>query len=289
MSNIYKFVKKVDNVIIVRKVREKKIKQDEINKEEVIGDIYGCIDYLCKRCVKCNPLHYWMKKNRLDKINETINELKMYNEKRCSAFINGLECSIIDENFNLRSEYIICRDLDKVNRQLIMNKEKFIELWDMRPKEKNMINMFGKQIEAPRRYKVYGKPYKFTGMNDNIIYEIPLIIEPYLNYIAYVENGKHDYNSVLINWYENDDYIGFHSDNETNLQKGSHIYGFSFGEKRTMRFKDIETKNNIDYILKDNSMIIMVNGCQQKYQHSILKSKKLTGKRINITIRSVID
>jgi len=70
-------------------------------QEVVIGDIYGCDDHLCKRCVKCNPLHYWMKKNRLDKINETINDLKMYNEKRCNAFINGLECKIIDENFNL--------------------------------------------------------------------------------------------------------------------------------------------------------------------------------------------
>jgi alkylated DNA repair dioxygenase AlkB len=167
-----------------------------------------------------------------------------------------------------------------------LSNDGFETLWDLRPTTPNMMNMFGKSIEAPRRYKVYGKPYKFTGMKDNNVNEIPPIVIPYLYFINSLDRFM--YNSVLINWYENEDYIGYHSDNENNLQVGSHIYGISFGEDRIMRFKNIETKEILNYNLTNNSLIVMRNGCQKKYQHSILKNKNLTGKRINITFRCVV-
>tara|TARA_R110002126_G_scaffold99222_1_gene230375 strand:- start:415 stop:951 length:537 start_codon:yes stop_codon:yes gene_type:complete len=167
-----------------------------------------------------------------------------------------------------------------------LNEEDFNLLWDIRPSIPNMINMFGKLIEAPRRYKVYGKAYKFTGMSENIVDDVPAILIPYLEYINTLD--EFTYNSVLINWYEGEDYIGFHSDNEKNLQVGSNIYGISFGQERVMRFKNIETKKNIDYKLENNSLIVMHYGCQQIYQHSILKSKKLIKKRINITFRCIL-
>jgi alkylated DNA repair dioxygenase AlkB len=168
--------------------------------------------------------------------------------------------------------------------ELCINPSTFDLLWTMIPSEYNFIKMFGKLIQAPRKYKVYGQPYKFTGMNSIDINEVPEILQPYLDYINTLD--RYSYNSVLINWYEGKDYIGFHSDNTSNLVTGSNIYGISFGQHRTLRFKNSEGKNT-DYLLEHNSIINMKHGCQDIYKHSILQSKKLFDRRINITFRSV--
>lgn len=168
--------------------------------------------------------------------------------------------------------------------ELCINPSTFDILWNMIPSEYNFIQMFGKLIQAPRKYKVYGQPYKFTGMTSTDINEVPEILQPYLDYINTLDG--YSYNSVLINWYEGTDYIGFHSDNTSNLVTGSNIYGISFGQHRTLRFKNSEGKNT-DYLLEHNSIINMKHGCQEVYKHSILKSKKLFDRRINITFRCV--
>jgi alkylated DNA repair dioxygenase AlkB len=172
---------------------------------------------------------------------------------------------------------------------LFMENETFNELWNLRPNEVNLIKMFNKEIPAPRRYKVYGRPYNFTGNNEQIINEIPLILKNYLNYINKI-NKKFIYNSVLINWYEGEDYIGSHSDNEKNLKSGSDIYSLSFGEKRIMTFENKNNKLTYNYELENNSILIMKNGCQENFKHGILKqkNKNFKNKRINVTFRCVI-
>lgn len=173
---------------------------------------------------------------------------------------------------------------DLLPNELHLNADDFTALWEMIPDEYNYIFMYGKSIQTPRKYKVYGQPYTFPGMFTTNTEPIPSILQPYLDYINTLD--EHTYNSVLINWYENDNYIGFHSDTTSQLVAGSNIYGVSFGEKRTMRFKDT-AGINLDYVLQNNSIINMRHGCQDVYKHSILKSKKLVNKRINITFRAV--
>jgi alkylated DNA repair dioxygenase AlkB len=175
-----------------------------------------------------------------------------------------------------------------LSTDLCMDNDTFLELWNMIPDEYNYIQMYGKSIKTPRKYKVYGKAYTFPGMTDTVVDPVPNILQPYLDYINTLDN--HGYNSVLINWYEGEDYIGYHRDDTTHLVDSSHIYGISFGQHRTLRFRRINrmvSTENINYVLQNNSMIVMKHGCQNKYEHSIIKTKKLTGKRINITIRAV--
>jgi alkylated DNA repair dioxygenase AlkB len=173
---------------------------------------------------------------------------------------------------------------DMLPNELHLSLDDFTTLWEMIPDEFNYIHMYGKLIQTPRKYKVYGQPYNFPGMSVEIVEPIPSILQPYLDYINTLDG--YTYNSVLINWYEGDHYIGFHADTTTHLVRGSNIYGISFGEKRTMRFK-AKDGNNLDYLLQNNSIINMHNGCQEVYKHSILKSKKLVNRRINITFRAV--
>lgn len=161
------------------------------------------------------------------------------------------------------------------------------ELWDLRPSEPNKITMYGKTIDTPRRFKVYGKTYKFNGMADEAEETIPDLVLPYLNIINIMDNG---YNSVLINWYEDGgEYIGYHSDKTDHLVPDSNIYGISFGSERIMRFKNKVDATTIDYKLENNSIINMMGGCQSVFQHSIIQTKKVCGKRISLTFRKIIS
>lgn len=160
------------------------------------------------------------------------------------------------------------------------------ELWELRPSEPNKITMYGKTIDTPRRFKVYGKTYKFNGMAEEAEETIPDLVLPYLNIINIMDNG---YNSVLINWYEDGgEYIGYHSDKTDHLVPDSNIYGVSFGSERIMRFKNKEDATTIDFKLENNSIINMMGGCQSVFQHSIVQTKKVCGKRISLTFRKVI-
>jgi alkylated DNA repair dioxygenase AlkB len=161
------------------------------------------------------------------------------------------------------------------------------ELWELRPSEPNKITMYGKTIDTPRRFKVYGKTYKFNGMAEEAEETIPDLVLPYLNIINIMDNG---YNSVLINWYEDGgEYIGYHSDKTDHLVPDSNIYGISFGSERIMRFKNKEDATTIDFKLENNSIINMMGGCQSVFQHSIVQTKKVCGKRISLTFRKVIS
>ena len=167
-----------------------------------------------------------------------------------------------------------------------LNEHILDQLWDLRPDEQNKITMFGKIIDTPRRFKVYGKTYKFNGMKEQADDEIPELILPYLDLINTIDTG---YNSVLVNWYDGgNEYIGFHSDKTDHLVPDSNIYGISFGSERIMRFKNKEHKTLIDFRLEHNSIINMVGGCQDVFQHSIIQNKKISGKRISLTFRKVI-
>lgn len=161
------------------------------------------------------------------------------------------------------------------------------ELWDLRPSEANKITMYGKTIDTPRRFKVYGKTYKFNGMTDDADEDIPDLVLPYLNIINIMDSG---YNSVLINWYEDGgEYIGYHSDKTDHLVPNSNIYGISFGSERIMRFKNKIDATTIDFKLEDNSIINMIGGCQSVFQHSIIQTKKVCGRRISLTFRKIIS
>ena len=180
---------------------------------------------------------------------------------------------------------IIPVEYELLPQELHMNQNTFQELWEMRPTTTNKVEMFGKVLDAPRRYKVFGNTYIFRGMKEEADKDIPIIIQYYLDYINKRDAG---YDSVLVNWYEGgNDYIGFHSDNMIHLIERSTIYGLSFGCERVMRFKNNENNKNVDFLLENNSVIAMKNNCQELFKHSIVKSKKVTGNRISLTFRKM--
>lgn len=167
------------------------------------------------------------------------------------------------------------------------------ELWNLHPKERREINFFNKTYKLPRWNQAYGVDYKFSG----IIEKAKPITEQLQKYLDWANNNEIQHkrngnlNGILINWYKNgEDYISWHSDNETELDPNSPIYTISLGSTRTFKIREKENHLNVtNFELNHNDFLIMGGkDFQKKYQHHLPKRKKCVDSRISITIRKFL-
>lgn len=179
--------------------------------------------------------------------------------------------------------------LEKGNIPIKISKEEYKILWTSHPKERNEIFIFNKYYKVPRWQEAYGKNYFFSG-NTAIAKPITEQLKKYLNWanMNEIKNGRNGgLNGILVNWYQDGEhYIGWHSDDESQLDKKAPIYTISLGSTRTFRIREKKnTKNTTDYELENNSFLIMGGEFQKYYQHQLPKRKKCKNSRISITIR----
>lgn len=154
--------------------------------------------------------------------------------------------------------------------------------------KQEQMNIYGKSIPFPRLTSWYGdgdKPYSFSGITlnphpwSNDLVEIKDAIEPKCNV---------EFNSVLLNLYrDGSDSISWHTDAEKELGKNPTIASVNFGATRKFQLRHKETKERIDIDLQHGSLLIMQGELQHFWQHQVPKTKKPTGKRINLTFRVI--
>ena len=151
------------------------------------------------------------------------------------------------------------------------------------------IKLFGKLHNVPRLIAWYGDSnshYKYSGV---VHYPTPwttLLLE-IKNKIEL--NVDHKFNAVLANLYRNGhDSMGWHSDNEKELGEKPVIASLSLGQVRRMLFKDRNTKKTYKLDLESGSLLLMRGDTQQRFLHSITKTKKKCNPRINLTFRKII-
>ena len=155
------------------------------------------------------------------------------------------------------------------------NEEQFELLWLMKPMESQQCVIFGKTIDVPRKYAVYGAQYAFAGQKNDPV-DVPPILEPFLAF------G----NSILLNWYEDGTkYIGYHSDDERGLS--GCVYGFSYGASRRFKFKNKKTGEVETIVLENNSVLTMKENTQKTHKHSLPVMKNVLERRISVTVRSI--
>lgn len=102
---------------------------------------------------------------------------------------------------------------------------------------------------------------------------------------------KVSFNSVLVNYYrDGQDSMGWHSDNEPELGSQPLIASISLGEQRTFKLRPIKAQAKVEplkFILRSGDLLVMSGDTQTYWQHSISKTAKPCGGRINLTFRYI--
>jgi alkylated DNA repair dioxygenase AlkB len=154
--------------------------------------------------------------------------------------------------------------------------------------ETHQIRMFGKVYDQPRLIAWYGEPnatYSYSGTNMVMNDWTPPLLQ--LKEICEEESG-HRFNSVLLNLYrDGNDKVGWHSDNEPELGSEPTIASLSLGAPRRFKFRHRETKEVVEKILANGSLVIMSGLSQKCWEHEIPRQAGIKGPRINLTFRNV--
>ena len=157
------------------------------------------------------------------------------------------------------------------------------------PWESMTIKMFGRDTKIPRLQCWIGDEgceYRYSGkqLNRQIWNQDLTMIREKI-----YKELKIDFNSVLANYYrDGKDSMGWHSDDEKELGPNPTIASISFGSERDLVFRNKISKKTLT-IPQTNGCLILIDGETQKnWQHSIKKTQKIIGPRINLTFRNII-
>ena len=155
--------------------------------------------------------------------------------------------------------------------------------------ESDHLILFGKKIITRRKVAWVGDSdcsYTYSGVKKS-----PQAWTPELLSIKQEmeELAQSEFNSCLLNLYhDGDDGMGWHSDDEKELDASAPIASLSLGAQRKFAFRHKEDKTTIPVYLENASVLIMRSPTQKFWQHALLKSKKVSTSRINLTFRKIL-
>ncbi|GAA4132168.1 alpha-ketoglutarate-dependent dioxygenase AlkB [Sphingobacterium kyonggiense] len=149
--------------------------------------------------------------------------------------------------------------------------------------------IFGKHLETKRKVAWYGDKqfeYSYSGIQK---VAMPWI-EELLELKEMVESVSGDsYNSCLLNLYhDGSEGMAWHSDGEKDLKKNGAIASLTFGAERKFSFKHKQSKERIDMLLENGSLLVMKDTTQSHWMHRLPPTKQLHGPRINLTFRTIV-
>lgn len=164
----------------------------------------------------------------------------------------------------------------------------FNKLLDSLSWESDEILMFGKLVRTARKVAWVGDPeclYTYSGVQKKP--------QPWSQELVQMREKLeqctgHSYNSCLLNLYHTgDEGMGWHSDNERELDSAAPIASISLGARRKFAFRHKQDKTTNSVFLEHGSLLIMHPPIQEYWQHSLLKTKTVTSPRINLTFRKI--
>jgi alkylated DNA repair dioxygenase AlkB len=148
--------------------------------------------------------------------------------------------------------------------------------------------MFGKLITTKRKVAWVGDEgcsYTYSGVKKE-----PQPWTPELLRIKskVEEISQWKFNSCLLNLYhDGSEGMGWHSDDEPELVQAAPIASLSLGAARKFSFKHKTDKTNASLILENGSLLLMQAPTQIFWNHSLVKTTRPTGPRINLTFRAI--
>lgn len=169
--------------------------------------------------------------------------------------------------------------------------------WNLHPKDRHALKMFGKTVYEKRWSQSWGVSYSYSGSinqaRPNAESEMVLLLLRKANELTrplQTESDSSPYNGCLQNWYEPDDTIGLHSDDEKAMRQEFPIFSLSWGGTRRFLFIERKTKKKTEVWLENGDLLVMGGTCQETHHHEVPKRRVTmdppTSNRINWTIRA---
>ena len=150
--------------------------------------------------------------------------------------------------------------------------------------------IFGKKIITKRKVAWYGEEnfsYTYSKTTKQALPWTKELLE--LKEIIEEKTGE-EFNSCLLNLYHNgSEGMSYHSDAEKDLKKNGAIASVSFGAQRRFSFKHKVTKERVDLILENGSLLVMKDQTQNFWLHRLPPTTKVLTPRINLTFRFITN
>lgn len=158
--------------------------------------------------------------------------------------------------------------------------------------EFSKVQVFGKWHDIPRKQSAYGDKgiaYKYSGLT------IPA--KPWTETLILIKNiiekiTSYSYNFVLVNRYaDGNDKMGFHKDDEKELDMAVPIASFSLGASRDFVCKYHDKNANISnetIIITSGMLLLMEKETNQYWYHGLPPRKSCHQPRINLTFRKIL-
>lgn len=165
----------------------------------------------------------------------------------------------------------------------------FRSLRDTLAWEHDQVTIFGKKHITKRKVAWYGDAgfaYTYSGTTRTAKPWTPELHE--LRARVEVLCGT-NFNSCLANLYSDGSQgMGYHSDDEKTLGTNPIIASLSLGAARKFVFSHRKTKEKVEIILDDGSLLLMQGETQHHWVHALPKSMKIITPRVNLTFRRFI-
>ncbi len=147
--------------------------------------------------------------------------------------------------------------------------------------------MFGKKIVTSRKVALYADnttTYTYSKQTKKALSWTPELLQ--LKQIIESKTTQ-TFNMCLLNLYHHGkESMGWHSDNESELQTNGSIASLSLGAERKFMFKHKESKKVITLNLEHGSLLLMQGTIQQHWQHQLPPMANVVASRINLTFRN---
>jgi alkylated DNA repair dioxygenase AlkB len=151
------------------------------------------------------------------------------------------------------------------------------------------IRMFGREVPQPRLTAWCSDPgiaYTYSGIRLD-----PEAWHPALEHLRgrLGNETRHAFNSVLVNAYrDGGDAMGWHADDEPELGDEPVIASLSLGAERKLLVRPRGGGPSRAIQLENGSLLLMQGDSQSRWLHSVPRTRRVAGLRINLTFRRIL-
>jgi alkylated DNA repair dioxygenase AlkB len=157
------------------------------------------------------------------------------------------------------------------------------------PWQQPRVTVYGKQHPTPRLTCWVADPgctYRYSGLQQEISAWTPELLQ--LRTLLEHQLGV-DFNSLLLNRYRDGaDRMGWHADDEPELDDQAPIASLSLGVSRDLRFRPRRGSGSaFSLSLADGDLLVMDPPSQRHWQHALPPRARVMSERINLTFRRI--